>query len=416
MLWKWVTNMAGVEFAKYSSGNLGELDIHFDLDKRKKCDHSNRDIDRTKVKHDYYIGVRDWEEAKDKIEETVRKADEENPPKRVRADRKHWFCLEVPCLPEIEGTGEEDVFYKMVFEMYKKYLPGLVGGEVHKDEKHTYFDPQKKEYVESLNHLHLFGACLTDDGRINAKSLISPEMCKRVNDDIQQLCLERYGVSYQTGEGRRGSKKTVEQLKAESEVSLQGQLAKEKIEIVRAKSEEEQKLNASIEQKTEELTEKTTAIRVNEKVIVDQIEQINEQKEEISENEKTIEMQVGTMNTNKKKITEQVEKIEALETEYEKKKSNIEFLCENLMTRFYNCYKAICRLMACLFDEDKCEQADEVAEKTDEIIRTGRKSIEGIKRSIDKKEEPRQEHIETLKKADEDLEEILEEYDDDYER
>lgn len=410
--------MAGVEFAKFGGSAFGEMGIHFDNELRadERATHSNKTINRELTCNNYYIGATTYREIVERTTNLISETDAINPPKRVRKDRKVSFSLEVPCPPEIEGTDQEDVFYKKAFEMYKEYLPGITGAVVHKDEKHEYYDSKKDEYCVSRNHMHILGACLTKDGRINCRDLINTEMCQKVQDDIQTLCLQEWGISYQTGEGRSGSKKTVEQLKAESEVSLQGKLAREKIETVREKSEEEQKLNASIEQKTEELSEKTTAIQANEKVIVDQIEQINEQKEEISENEKTIEMQVGTMNTNKKKITEQVNKIEVLETEYERTKLNIEYLCENLMARFYNCYKAICKMLAHFLEADKREQINEVADKTDDIIRTGRKSIEGIKRSIDKKEEPKQEHINTLKKVDEDLEEILDEYDDDYER
>ena len=62
-----------------------------------------------------------------------------------------------------------------------KILPELVGGCVHKDEKHEYYDPNKKEYVVSGNHMHLIGACITQDGRCHTSDTINPEMCKKAN-------------------------------------------------------------------------------------------------------------------------------------------------------------------------------------------------------------------------------------------
>jgi hypothetical protein len=246
--------MAGVEFAKYGGSALGELSVHFDNEIRadEKTVHSNVTINKELTYKNYYIGADSYQEIVEKIDNIIEEADAKNPPKRVRKDRKVWFSLEVPCPPELEGTDQEDIFYKKVFEMYKEYLPGLVGGVVNKDEKHEYLD-SKKGWVISRNHAHFLGASLTKDGRINTHDLITKEMCQKVNDDIQELCLKEWGISYQTGEGRQGAKKTVEQLKSESAVRLQEKLAKEGLDVVYTMRQEKDTLQGELKEKTADL-------------------------------------------------------------------------------------------------------------------------------------------------------------------
>ena len=246
--------MAGVEFRKYGSSSLGEMRCHFDNDVRadENTIHSNKTINKEETYKNYYIGASDYQEIVDKIDTIIEEADANNPPKRLRKDRKVSFSLEVPCPPELEGTDQEDIFYQKAFEMYKDYIPGLVGGVVNKDEKYRYLDSRKGEWVTTRNHIHLLGACLTEDGRINAHDLLTKEMCQKVNDDIQALCLSEWGISYQTGEGRQGTKKTVEQLKSESAVRLQEKLAKEGLDVVVNMRQEKETLQEEINNKSEE--------------------------------------------------------------------------------------------------------------------------------------------------------------------
>ncbi len=313
--------MAGVEFAKYGGSALGELSVHFDNDIRadEKTVHSNATINKELTCNNYYVNASSYQEIVDKIENIIEEADATNPPKRIRKDRKTWFSLEVPCPPELEGTDQEDIFYQKVFDMYKEYLPGLVAAVINKDEKHEYLDSKKGEWVISRNHGHFIGACLTKDGRINAHDLITKEMCQKVNDDIQSLCLKEGGISYQTGEGRQGAKKTVEQLKSESAVRLQEKLAKEGLDVVVNMRQEKETLQEEINDKSEEA--RLTGLEADyaeyrKATATADLEQIKKENDEIKL-EKTINKnELNKINANieknsalDKQITENIEKL-----------------------------------------------------------------------------------------------------------
>ena len=286
--------MAGVEFSKQGTSALGEMSVHFDNEIRgnSKINHSNINIDPSLTRLNYYIGVESYEEIVHKIEEKIKEADAINPPKRLRKDRKTWFSLDVPCPPELEGTLEEDKFFQMYFDLLKENGLPVIAVIIHKDEKHQYYDRNKKEMSSSRDHGHYMGACITKDGRCNCKDLINPEMCRKVQDLIQEMCLKEWGFSYQTGEGRRGRHKTVEQLKQESQIALQEKLARENVDVVFRMRQEKKELAKSIEEldearkiKEEMVALQNTTIDKNEAKIADQHIIINDQEQAISDKE-----------------------------------------------------------------------------------------------------------------------------------
>lgn len=289
--------MAGVEFKKYAMSQAGELEVHYDSEIRanERVHHSNRNINPALTHLNYYIGASNYQDIVQRMERAVERADAEHPPQRVKKDRKHWYILNVPCPPELEGTKEEDIFYKKVYEMYREYLP-IAGAAIHKDEGHEYYDYRKDKDVVSRNHMDIMGACITPDGRCNCKALISPQMCKKVNDDVQKMCLEEWGISYQTGEGRKGKYKSVEQLKQESQVALETKLAKEGLEVVQELRQEKKDLQKDVSE-LKEIEAATTShismqdkqIERNQKTIDLQNAEIAAKKEEAGKIEKALE-------------------------------------------------------------------------------------------------------------------------------
>lgn len=400
--------MAGVEFEKYLNGAFGEMSCHFDNTLRadERVHHSNQTINSELTPLNYYVGASSYQEICRNTENIISEADEKKPPKRVRADRKVSFSLEIPCPPELEGTDQEDIFYQKVYEMYKSYLPGTTGAVVHKDEKHEYYDSKKEEMCVSLNHMHLMGACLTEDGRINCHDLIDTKMCQKVNDDIQKLCLQEWGISYQTGEGRRGAKRTVEQCKAESEVALQAKLAKENLTVVSEMRQEKKTLANEIE-------DLEIIKGINERQIYD------------------LDKQVEEKNILVKKLTEKVENKSAelanLENEASRKTRLVDKLNDalaNLFTRFNKAYIQ----MQKIFDhwsKNDLKIYTEIVEKTDPSIEKGKKAIDvmmmhnqniifGKSRVTPQMENEVDIAKEDLKNATETLENLEDEYD--YER
>lgn len=394
--------MAGVDFKKYGSSSFGEMSVHFDNEIRGNAnvEHSNSTINKDLTHLNYYIGVKSYSELVDKCDELITKTDAINPP-RPRKDRRVAFSLYVSCPPELEGTDQEDIFYQKVFSMYKTYLPGLIGAVVHKDEKHEYYDSKKGKFCISRNHMHVLGACLTNDGRINCKSLLTRAMCKKVNDDIQEFCLNEWGISYQTGEGRKGAKKTVEQLKAESEVALQAKLAKEGLTLISEKKKELKAVETSI-----------VDLTILEQTKQESLQSLQEQLNEVNDELTVKQAEVTALNT----------KVNQLHSIYQKIKKAF----DTLFNKFSQTVSKIDTFLA-TYRHQNPKKYEEVLTKAEPSIQKGKTAIEtlekhsnlkyvsakALKESVVEKEVDAA--IKNLEDATEELENLEEELEDDLE-
>lgn len=99
--------------------------------------------------------------------------------------------------------------------------------QVDMDETHDYYDPKKKAYVTSLEHGHL-SIFPELNGKLNNDKVISRAVMKKFNDAIQQMTLEKYGMEWNTGEGKNEENLTVERAKLESARAENEMLAAQK--------------------------------------------------------------------------------------------------------------------------------------------------------------------------------------------
>lgn len=416
--------MAGVEFAKLGSGSLGEMGVHFDNEIRgdARVHHSNETINQELTHLNSYIGVENYQELVERVQNIIEETDAKNPPKRVRKDRKVSFSLEIPCPPQLEGTDQEDIFYQKTFEMYKELLPGTVGMVIHKDEKHEYYDSKKDAMVVSRNHAHLLGACLTNDERINCKDLINQEMCQKANDMIQDLCLKEWGISYQTGEGRVGKRKSVEELKQESQVSLQDKLAKENLQVVCEAREEVEELEDKKKTLTNEIEDLKLIKEVDER-------QVKEKDKELEQIEVKISRNQAYLGTLQEKVEETITELDKVQNKLKTRQSLVEKFddaLKNLFTRFNKAYTQMQKIFDHWIKAD-LKKYKELVNKADKPIQKGNKAMETLMKSSNQivfgskgtisQEDIRQvdDATKDLKESTEELEEIEEEYGD-YER
>lgn len=91
----------------------------------------------------------------------------------------------------------------------------IISNVLHLDERHWYTD-KHGEMQESQKHGHLKIVPLID-GRLNAKKLTSRQNMIDVNRNVNQAFEREFGFSYNTGNYKKGSSKSVETLKMESE-------------------------------------------------------------------------------------------------------------------------------------------------------------------------------------------------------
>lgn len=91
----------------------------------------------------------------------------------------------------------------------------VISHMLHLDERHYYTD-KHGEMQESQTHGHLKIVPLID-GRLNAKELMSRKNMIDVNRNVNDAFEREFGFSYNTGNYKKGSSKSVETLKMESE-------------------------------------------------------------------------------------------------------------------------------------------------------------------------------------------------------
>ena len=271
--------MASIDCAKYTSGQVGGLSVHFDKDKRLECEHENPHIDKSKTHLNSFHDCSGYSDMLRKQKERVAKMDELHPPERVRKDRITAIMMEIPVPKAISDKGLTDQFlkdtYAMIGEMVGK--ENMCGMTTHRDEVHDYID-HGGAVRTSLEHGHAMvvpyahwtaketvygedGKPLRDeDGKIlkqsveregvNAKHFLPRSFLKQLQDKMQEMVLEKYDISYQTSQ--EPLHMTVEDLKRES--------ARAAAIIDRAEQHAEQ-TKAELEKTSEELSEARTELQ-----------------------------------------------------------------------------------------------------------------------------------------------------------
>lgn len=253
--------MASVSWSKNKKGELDKNLAHASRhDKKKNVDYDNPDIDPTKYGENYSIGGNwnRWRDERNKLLARVRKLDELHPPKRVRQDRVTSISYVIALPKGLVGSGKEKEFFDMAYNELAEFSGGkenLTTGYVHADEIHDYYDPIKREEVQSRQHLHVSGIPWTEEFGVNAKNFQTRSRMKELNDRINDKCLELFQTPFydwdkSTQERRMNHEvgRDTESLKRESLRELENQkydlvneLADKRMELIKVKDEIESK-------------------------------------------------------------------------------------------------------------------------------------------------------------------------------
>lgn len=364
--------MASVDIAKMPPAALMGLEVHFENSIRMRAKHSNTEIDPALSPDNYYIGCESWRECADRMQDFIAEIDEKQPPQRIRPDRKTWISIYVPCPKAITDAGRADDFFQKSYDLIDRILPGgLFGGQVHKDEIHSYkdhYDKESKEWVEveSLEHEHLFAPAFTPEKGINCKSLCTRELYQRVQDEMQEMVQKEFGISYQTGaydeaiaqrKEKAKFKKTVEELKLES---------------VRAEVESQRAEKGRMQSEIAQLKEDTTT---TEKELIEAQDALTAVKEETA-------------------------KTSAEQTRLEKVTDSIKRILFDLMDRFMDLYQGIKLLNPPDIEIKVLRPAKEKVDKEIESIYTIRNAIKGTGKV-------KKNDLETVKQAEKAISEVI---------
>ena len=294
--------MASINWGKSNRVKLAGMGKHFDNEKRAILNHSNIDIDKNKTSENYYLGAENWNDIRDKANAYIEKIDKEYPPKRKidEVDRVSIFSLEFPCPREITDMGMSREFFEASDKLFRDaFGDAYVGQAVHVDEVHDYMDGGKiRTSCEHSNAWVCAHAKWKEKGEIregiNGKNFSTAANMRKLNKMFDDMCLERFGMHYNTGEEPR--KKEVEELKLESYKELKKatkDLQRENIRLTNenaylsAENEEIKAVNEELEKRCEQIhTEANNRIkRTNEEIthLKDEITVLNAEKRDIAE-------------------------------------------------------------------------------------------------------------------------------------
>ncbi len=191
-----------------------ELIKHNDKEQRLKDKHSNKHIDKNLTPYNIdYLNL-SFEDKRKKFNDRVKSLE---PNSRITKQTTYYIGLEIP-IPE--NVSDIHKFGEKAFDIVKDMVgeKNIVCADLHVDEKHKYIDPITREKRESLNHLHFgFVPGYEENGveRLCGKKFATKANIIKLNKQIQEMCLNEFGVSFLTGKGQK-STDSVESLKLQS--------------------------------------------------------------------------------------------------------------------------------------------------------------------------------------------------------
>lgn len=225
--------MASCDWMKIKgAGEAKAMFRHCDEEKRLECEHSNKDIDKSRTHLNMAFGA--FEDGYDAVckayDDFIADLDS-MPGANKRKDRVTCVGWNIP----VPGGMDENTAREWTVELYRlmidRYDDVLLGGTAHFDEVHEYKNAETGKKEESRIHVHMYAVPVVD-GKLNAKQFMSRRNMVQMNNAIEAMTQARFpGYKFQTGTKKK-STKSVEELKNESalrEAVEQAQAEAEKI-------------------------------------------------------------------------------------------------------------------------------------------------------------------------------------------
>lgn len=256
--------MASVSFEKLKTPQEVKAMLrHCDKEERKKTKtHSNTDInlEATASNRQY---PRDYKTTCKRYDDRIAYLDSLKEANK-RKDRVTCFGLNVPIPQGLKENQEIEWFRKVRDIINIQYgSDNVLQCYIHRDEKHAYKNAETGKDCESRTHGHFY-VIPEHNEKLNGKWFSSRANINKLNNAIQDMTQSDYGLKFMNGTKRK-SKKTVEQLKNESEyLAVQEQLEKERKEIAYQKWD---------------LDDRETHLKVLESILQDKLKKIAEYEE-----------------------------------------------------------------------------------------------------------------------------------------
>ena len=217
---------------RHTAGDAKAAMRHDDKDKRMEHSHSNEDIDKTRTPLNADVTGMTYEEAckvydrkmEEYKEKSVRRVkDKETGEQKIvhmpiRKDAVTFLDLTLST-PRDLPPEKEDQWFADVRDVINKHYKADVclDIKIHRDEIHTYTDPETKRRVTSRAHGHCW-VMPEIDGKLNAKRFCSRGNITHINYEIDAMTREKYQCVFLTGDkSKNRGYQTAEQLKRRSD-------------------------------------------------------------------------------------------------------------------------------------------------------------------------------------------------------
>ena len=260
--WKGVEEMASVNFEKIKTAGEAKAKFrHCDMEERLKHEHANEQINKAVTSENSQMSNRNYKQTCERYDKRIQELDNSTNTNK-RSDRVTCMGL---CIPAPEGLPKEREIEW--FNAVTRLAVGLYGRNnllqlyVHRDEIHDYVNAETGETQTSRVHAHLF-FIPEHEGKLNGKWFSSRKNMISLNNQIQKMSEEQFGVKFMDG-SKRKSKKTVEELKNDSRLAELAQRESE-IEDTRVVQRSEA---VRLFEKKQELNKREQALNDREKAL-----------------------------------------------------------------------------------------------------------------------------------------------------
>lgn len=189
---------------------------HNDKEQRLAFEHGNKDIDKTLTQDNYsYYGLT-YKQKCNKFDKRIEIVSEGV---RMSSGKNANTMLQVIVVYPPNGmpVEEQRKWFMRIGDIARdSWGDNFIDLDVHVDELHEYNVAGKKDKVMSKVHGHLQVVPVDEQGKLNGKEFSKRWRIQRFNDIVHEMTATEFDLQWNDGTGKH-KRKTVEQLKSESE-------------------------------------------------------------------------------------------------------------------------------------------------------------------------------------------------------
>lgn len=224
--------MASVNWTKMKTAQQVKAVLRHDCKDTREAakTHTNADLNKDLTGQNYGVGDT-YDTAREAF---LKRLEEVTAGKTVRKDAVVGVGFSIPAPADLPQDKEKDWFkrvYEVLGDTYGK--DNICCFAVHVDEQHEYIDPDSKESRMSRSHAQ--GVMVPEtEGRLCAKDFVSRGRMIAINNAIDKMSQEEFGVKFMDGSQAksRGSVETLKQRSARLQIDRDLEAARQKVKDV----------------------------------------------------------------------------------------------------------------------------------------------------------------------------------------